>query len=541
MFQKNLISKVPFTIFQHFCRYNISEIIFENWSMTKKISCLLICIAITCCNCFGQSKAVSSAILNLGSNTCGNNTDVTFSLIGNPSSTPFLMTNFTINPTLSNFFSKFIAYNPRDNKIYINDISSDDSRLYIYDMGLPGSFTGPAIMPIIPNYSYGYLPNNFEFDINGDLWSIRSLSGCNAVIERTDEVTGTILFTKTLEFPAGNLPNTLTTGDIVITPNGRMFITMGYSPSKFYEITNYIPSIGNAKANYIQDLPKPCYGIFYMNGKIQLSGTDLSSNCYRYVYDIPTHSMSSELPFQMGETPMDNSSISPSTGLSQRLMGSTNVDSITEDIVYEIYAKNSGNVQLDNFNIIEDLGAKFGAANVSYVSAAFAPGSNPCNMVLNPSFDAVTDTRIFNANQVMSNLQNGYVAVTVSFRATNLISNSVYYATAKSTGEIGNPGNKIIVVDSSNNGTSTAIDPNADGDPGDVSENIPTPFYFGTILPVKFINVNAFKTGNNLHPINWTIAAPTSPVTKFDIEYSEDKRNWMVAGSVAAVSDKNVY
>ena len=287
-----------------------------------------------------------------------------------------------------------------------------------------------------------------------------------------------------------------------------------------------------------------------MNGTIELTGTDFGSNCYRYVYDIPSHVMGPELPFQLGLTPVDNSSISPATGISKRLMGSTNIDSITETIVYEIWAKNLGNVKLDNFNLIENLATVFDVTdtingtthfNTSNVSAMIISGANPCNLVLNPLFDGITNTKIFNDNQVMSNLQNGYVGIRVSLRATNLISNKIYYSTTKSVGEIGNWGSRVTVIDSSNNGTSSAIDPNADGDAGDVNENIPTPYFFGVILPVRFIEVKAARINKNLHSIKWSIAPPPSPVDKFEVEYSENNSTWKTAGTVTAEAGKNNY
>ena len=320
-----------------------------------------------------------------------------------------------------------------------------------------------------------------------------------------------------------------------------MFIVMGSPISKFYEITNYTNAVGNATANFIQDMPSTCYGILYLNGTIELTGTNFSTSCYRYIYDIPSNVMGPQQSFQMGYMPVDNSSISPATGLSKKLIGSANVDSTTEDIVYEIYAKNLGNVKLDNFNITDDLGAVFGAANVSFVSATIVFGSNPGNLILNPIYDGVSNIKIFNDNQVLSNLTNGYVAVRIALRATNLISNTIYYNTAKSTGEIGNLGSRIIVIDSSNNGTSAAIDPNKDGDAGDINENIPTPYFFGTILPIRFIDAKAGRINDNLHNIKWTIAPPPTPVAKFEVEYSEDRSNWKVAGTVAGEAGKNDY
>ncbi len=508
--------------------------------MRKKIKCLVVSLLILCSSSYSQSKAISSAILNFGSTVCGNTTQVQFTLIGTPLTAPYAMADCDINPPFADVFSRFIAYNPKDNRVYINDIKSSDSKLYWYDMGLPLDYSCPAAMPLTPTYNYLYVPNNFEFDINGDVWSIRNLAGDSAIIEKIDEATGTILFAKKLLFPTGNSPNTLGDGDIVLTPNGRMFIVMGNSPGRFYEITNYASVLGDASANFIQDMPRPCYGILYLNGKIQLCGTNFAT-CYRYVYDIPSAVMGPELPFQLGLMPIDNSSISPSVGISKRLLGSTNIDNATEDIVYEIYAKNLGNVRLANFNITDDLGAVFGAGNVSSVSATIINGANPGGLVPNPAYDGVTNVKVFLDNQQLSNLANGYVGIRIALRATNLINNTIYYNTAFGLGEIGKLGKRIPVIDSSNNGTIAAMDPNADGDAGDINENKPTPYFFGFILPIKFIGIKADRISNNMHNIRWTIAPPPSPVSKFEIEYSEDHTNWQIAGTVTGEAVKNEY
>lgn len=510
--------------------------------MIKKITFLALFTAVMCLNSIGQSKAISSAILNFGSDNCGDRNAVTFSLIGNPlTASPYIMAGCSINPPFQNVFSKFIAYNPKDNRIYINDIKDNDSKIYIYDMGLPADYTCPAVMPQTPIYNYLYNPNNFEFDINGDVWSIRDLRDSSAVIERIDEATGTILFSKRINFPSNNIPNTLGSGDIVLTPNGRMFIVMGDNPGRFYEILNYNSALGAATAQFIQPMPRPCWGILYLNGTIELTGTDFGGSCYRYVYDLQTRVMGAEMPFQLGRTPVDNSSISPATGITKRLIGGSLVDSSTSNIVYEVYAKNMGNVRLDNFNIIDNLGAVYGIDNVSNVSASIIAGANPCNLTLNPLFDGVTNTKILNDNQVMSNLQNGYIGLIISLTASNLVQNTIYRNTALSTGEIGKPGSRIFVIDSSNNGPIVVMDLNQDGDPGDYTENRPTPYFFGMILPIKFISMNALKTGNDLHTIKWTIAPPPTPVVKFEVEFSEDHANWHVAGTVSGDPLKNDY
>ena len=511
------------------------------WSVLKKTIQTSVFAVFFYVTSFSQSKAINSAVLNFGSSFCGDRYGVTFSLIGNPLTNPYIMSSCSINPPFGDVFSKFIAYNPRDNKVYVNDISGNTSRLYIYDMGLPSSYICPVTMPMTPNYNYFYIPNNFEFDINGDLWSIRDLVDSSAVIERIDEATGTILFSKRINFPSDNIPNTLGSGDIVIAPNGRMFIVMGDNPGRFYEITNYNTSLGNATANFIQPMPRPCYGILYLNGSIELTGTDFGGSCYRYVYDVQTRVMGSEKAFHLGQTPVDNSSISLATGISKRLLGSATINDSTADIVYEVFAKNMGNVKLDNFNVTEDLGAVFGASNISFVNASIIEGKNPQNLLLNDAYDGVTNTKLLKDNQVMTNMQLGNIGFTILLRATNLVKNTIYYNTALSSGEIGNMGSRVSVIDSSNNGPSSEMDINQDGDPGDVLENIRTPFYFGMILPIKFIEAQAKNAGKNIHHVRWVIAPPPTPVVKFDVEYSEDKNKWQVAGSVPARGDKTEY
>jgi len=285
----------------------------------------------------------------------------------------------------------------------------------------------------------------------------------------------------------------------------------------------------------------PCYGILYVNGNIELTGSNFGGSCYKYIYDISTGIMGGQTQFQLNMTPIDNSSVSPSTGVAKKLVGSSSVDSVTANIVYEIYIKNIGNVKLHDYNVLEDLGAVFGAGNVSNVSVSFIAGYNPGNLTLNPSFNGTTNIQIFNNNQTLSNLTNGFAAVRVSLRATNLINNTVYYNTAKARGEIGSGASKITVIDSSNNGGVSAIDPNLDGDAGDVNENIPTPYYFGAILSVKFISVAASKTENSLHNVSWTIAPPSVPVLKFEVECSEDQLTWKNIGVAAAQASKTHY
>ena len=509
--------------------------------MYKPQYLLLVLTLLLCMECSSQSPAVQSALINFGTNSCGSSSPVTFSSIGNPNTNPYLIASCNLDSVFSDVFNKFIAYNPKDNKIYVNDISHGDSRVYIYDMGLPNNYTCPATIPQTPAYEYSYVPNNWEFDINGNVWCIRGLSGSAAIIERIDETTGNVLFTKTLDFPSGNVPNTLTSGDIVILPNGRLFIAMGDSPTKFYEVTNYTTGTSDAVATFIQNMPKPCYGILYLNGTIELTGTDFSSDCYKYLYDIPSGVMTAEQPFQLGMSPVDNASISPAIGLAKQLIATTWVDSSTADILYEVYVKNMGNVKLNNFNVTDNITTIFGSGNISNVSVHVDSSANPSQIILNASYDGVNNIKIFNDNQVLSNLANGYVDFTIKVRASNLVPNKIYYNTALASGQIGEDGLKVSVIDSSNNGSGNAIDPNNDGDAGDRGENTPTPFFFGFVLPVKIINITASHTGKYQNTINWSIGETQTIVSKFEVEYSEDDKQWQPAGIVDGIQNQTNY
>jgi len=427
------------------------------------------------------------------------------------------------------YFSVFIAYNPKDNKIYVCDTRTGVSRVWQLNMGLPATVTCPNI-PLNPTYTYPYLPNNFEFDNNGDLWSFHDYNDTTgvAIMDRFDVTTGNVFSTTTLQFPAGNFPNTLSSGDVTILPNGRMFVVFGDGPSQLYEVLGYNNNSQPATAVYLQTLPQNTFGLAYLNGQLEITGTDHFSQCYYYQYDIFHNTLSAPFPFQNGLAPIDNTSISPAIGSTKQLLNATKVDNTTYDLTYEVYVRNMGNVMLNNINATDDLSAAFGAANVSNVSVSFEPGANNAGLTLNNSYNGTTDINILNPgqnlnNQILSNTDY-YFAVEVKCRISNLFLDKVYFNSAIGTGTIGTGDGIVNVSDSSNNGPSDNVDPNANGNAGDTGENVPTPF--SEELPVHFVNVNATWTSAGAALINWSIATPTVDAGKFEVQYSIDGATW---------------
>jgi len=481
------------------------------------------------------SFSQNSLLVNFGSNNCYNSAAPSFSLINNPLSvSPSVLSTCDLTAQLPDFFSVFIAYNPRNNKTYVADVrSSFETKIWVLDMGLPSNIACPNI-PVTPTYTYSYVTNNFEFDNNGDLWSLSNYDvttgRCN--MDKFDVTTGNVINTRVLQFPEGNFPTSISSGDLTILPNGRMFATLGSAPSKLYEIKNYSSTSMNATATWLQTLPKDCYGIAYLNGQLEITGMDFFGSCYYFDYTISTNSLGIQKPFQISQGPIDNSSITPSIGTTKQLVNVTAVNENTADLTYEVYVKNLGNVVINNINATDDLGKTFGAANISNVSTSFVAGSNTGALTLNPAFNGTTITNLLTEGQNLpnqtANNTDYYFKILIQFRVTNLCPDITYLNSAIGKGTIGNAGNGslINIADSSNDGNPSAVDPNNNGNAGEFGENNPTPLIYCT-LPVHFLHVEALLKNSTTAVVKWVAATPIRNAEKFEVEHSTDGRNWI--------------
>jgi uncharacterized repeat protein (TIGR01451 family) len=469
--------------------------------------------------------ATNTLLFNFGSTTCSNFNAPMISIIGNPYSNTPLLANCNLNPPLSNIFSTFVSYNPKDNKIYVANISqAPNTRVWVLDVGVQTNITCPVVSGA-PTYTYlNFQPNNFEFDANGDLWSLTGYNTTTgiATMSRFDEVTGAILTNTTIQFPLGTnamAGNNIGSGDIAIIPNGRMFATMGDNPSKLYEITNYASGAG-ATATFIANMPKNTYGIAYVNGTIEITGTNFGTSCYHYRYDIATNTFSNvERPFQAGQSPIDNTSITPAIGVTKQLVDAKMVTSNSADLTYEVYVRNMGNVQLNSISVEDDIAAAYGAANVSNVTTSFVAGGNPANLTLNPAFNGTTVIELLNPNQKLINFSsitnNFFTKIQIKCRVSNLNPNTTYLNTAVGSGKVGNlngdcGSSATIVSDLSNNGPETVVDPNNNANAGDNNENIPTPFKPFLLTTTKVdVNCAYLSTGSG----TVTVSGGTAPFT----------------------------
>ncbi len=131
------------------------------------IASLIICIISQ------TSAAQNSLLVNFGTNSCTGSGEPVFSFIKDPLSvSPSPLITCSLAGQLPDIFAVFIAYNPKNNKVYVADIRSGiETKIWVLDIGLPANISCPPVINTIPDYVYSYVSNNFEFDNNGDLWS----------------------------------------------------------------------------------------------------------------------------------------------------------------------------------------------------------------------------------------------------------------------------------------------------------------------------------------------------------------------------------
>ena len=481
--------------------------------------------------------AQNSILVNFGSPTCVDVMQPSFSLIKNPlSATPTVVTQCALNSQIPNIYGVFTAYNPKDNHIYIADVRTfTQSRIWKLDVGLPDSIRCPAEIPVTPTYTHNYVSNNFEFDNSGDLWSFAAYdvttARCN--FDKFDVVNGNIINTRVIQFPAGNAPGTITSGDLCILPNGRMFATLGSNPSRLYEFENYSAPGTTIQAKYLQTMPKNCFGIAYLNGLLEVTGTDLGSSCYYFTYDIAANILSIDKPFQNGQGPIDNTSITPSIGATKRVLETTPINFNTSIVTYEVHLRNMGNTVLNDINLSENLVSVFGESGLIGATANFVSGSNGAGLMLNPGYNGRADTMLLKPNQSLPNFTGSnndfFCTIRIQAIVTQLMPGKVYLNSALASATINSAADKIVITDLSNNGPPNAIDPNQNGNPTEAGENEPTPFSL-SLLPVNFIFFEGRLTKPTTTELSWRVSTPTSGADFFDIQFSTNANEWKSVG-----------
>lgn len=401
-----------------------------------------------------------SILVTLGGETC--NATIPFvtltdkSVAGDP-----IILNCNASNILGNALSDaFIEYDANTNYIYLAKRAASSTSVWRYDIGLGSPSFACPVLSTTPTYTYNFSIDNFSIDQAGDLYSIGNYnaSAATASLNRLNVATGANIVAQTLQFPLGNSPTSLGSGDLTFVTNGKLYAVYGATTgSKLYEISNYGSTTGNAVATFLVNIPQAVYGIAYINDRLQLSGNS-GSSCYFYTYDVASATLSAPSIFPNGRSAIDNTSIYTSIGSSKRLLKNTTVNSNTSDIEYEIYLRNTGNVELKQVQLTDDLGAVFGASNISNVTTSIV--NNTANLTLNTSYNGTTNINLLNTGQNIKNqLAVNSVTIKVSLRVTNLNVGQTYNNQATASGIVGTSSAKVSVSDLSNNGPNSSIFP----------------------------------------------------------------------------------
>ena len=481
-------------------------------------------------------QSLKSILMNLGAPSCGSSSPEQQLFINTLSATPTLLQ--TCNAGLP-YFNAALAYNPKDKKIYYSDYgTASTTYMYMLDYNFSGTIACPVAGP--PLYTYNYQINQFCFDEDGNNLTLYNYNGSTqASVKRIDFSTGNDIpgTDKLVDFPVGNAPNSLGTGDIVILPNGRVFATIGNSPSRLYELVN-IDGAGNATAVYLVTIPRKCFSIGYVDGNLVIGGSD-GSGCYYYSWDINSNNLGAAVVFPLGKTTIDMTHINVGAGVSQELIGATPVNATTVDIIYQLHLKNKGNCDLANVQLQSRLTDIFGSGNVSNVLINFS--GNPAGLTLNPTYDGVTDINLLLPGQILPNFPAAQdsLSITIRLRASNLVLNQLYLSSVIASGQTGAGANLLTVTDSSNNGAFAKIDPDLNGVSDDVGEGIPTPFILNVALPA-----GEWRFGGSLQEntarLQWHTGEPAA-MHAFVLQRSTDGVRFNNISTIAAVDSAGDY
>lgn len=465
----------------------------------------------------GQSSS-KSLLINHGGKACSSNSPEEHFFADALTTNPGLLLKCNVGMA---YYRVFVAYNPADHKVYYADINGTGTKVYAMDFNLGGSVACPS--GSTPIYTYNYTLNQLCFDNYGNNYGFANFNATagTATLSQVNITTGVDLpgSQRTVKFPAAHIPNTVGDGDIVISPNGRIFATFGNSPSILYELTS-ATATGPITANFLTNLPRTCYSIAFVDGSLVVAGFN-SSACYYYIWNINNSSLSSAFSFPGGKNSADMSNLTLAVGCTKKIIGANYLTVNSATIFYQLVIKNKGNIVLNNVQLTDDLKSVFGAGNVSNVHISFA--SNPAGLVLNPSYNGTTDINLLAPAQVLNNypVNADSAVINLEVTASNLINAKIYYNSGIASGNIGTGATLMSVSDSSNNGGANKMDLNGNGVSDDANEDVPTPFVFlSSTLPVEGILLKGTKTRNET-TLTWSAPGAETYVS-YEVEKSTD-------------------
>ncbi len=385
----------------------------------------------------------------------------------------------TSNASAQRFTSNYssVSFNPADHKIYFlwtatsGALAPGGPRTYIWSwpIGTTPTSTSPRL-DTIASFQADIL--GIVFDNNGKAYDIEFI-GAKApykpIIRSVDFATRTFGAADNLVLTGGVTINNYTSGDVAVTPSGQMFFVVDnklFTP----DYKSYTGTGANLTCTYVGPVSTgsgSLVGLTYADG--EMIGSISGSGCPYKEINLLTAAVNS-ITGSVAST-ADMATVVSGIGAAKNLVSVTPTGTPMQyDVVYDIYVKNYGNMDVNNVQVTDDLTAINGAGNVSNVTTSFV--SNPAGLVLNPSFNGNSNKNLLNGTGTLPNypVANNNVIIRIKCRLSNIKDGVVYNNSATATAKDFN-GNDL--KDISTNGTDPDL--NSNDKPDDAGEDQPTP------------------------------------------------------------------
>lgn len=379
-----------------------------------------------------------------------------------------------------------ISYNPKDHNIYYvwtsynsgNEIPGQPrpwTYVWRWPLGSKPTSTSPRLDTLC---SFNADLLGIVFDDDGNAYTLDfSYDPANTpqqvFIRSVDFSTSTLGAPDFLNFTGGAVVYNYGSGDIAMTPSGQMIFALD---NKLFTLDyqSYTGTGANLTSTYIDTVITPggnFVGLTYAQGETVAAYS--GGGCPFNEID-PLTAVATNITKQGGSaySAWDMASVVSGIGAAKKLVSYTPTGTPGQyDLVYDVYIRNYGNMDVTNVQVTDDLRDIHGAANVSNVSAVFI--DNPAGLVLNPGFNGETDINLLNGTGTLPNfpVANNHATIRITCRVSNIQTGVVYYNSAIITATDFNSNN---LTDSSTNGSNPDL--NSNDKPDDLGEAQPTPF-----------------------------------------------------------------
>jgi hypothetical protein len=396
-------------------------------------------------------------------------------------------TNGAINSATQRYTSIYasVSFNPKDHNIYYfwtataGTLAPGGSRTYVWRWPVGTIPTGiTPRLDTIASFKADILGVAFDNSGNGYDVEFTSIAApYKPFIRLMNFATGTFGGADTLALTGGAQIYQQGSGDVAITPSGQMFFVCD---NKLFT-PNYLAYTGtgaNLTCTYIDTVKVGTAANFV--GLTYADGTAIAafsgSGCPYQKIDLLTALNSTITKSGAVKSSSDMATVVSGIGAAKKLVSATLVSPGVYDVVYDVYVKNYGNMDIANVQVTDDLTGINGAGNLSNVTTSFV--SNPAGMVLNPGFNGNSNKNLLNGIGTLPNFPtaNNNFIIRINCRLTSIASGVIYYNSAIATAK---DWNNNSLRDSSTNGS--LPDLNSNDKPDDPGESQPTPFLISIV------------------------------------------------------------